>query len=138
MTCSLGGGGRYNKIITDFISDGNVYPAVGLSFGLEPIYTILKEKYSNENPVDVYIIPMETELECLKLADTLRRNNINVLVELNKRKVKKCFEYANKENIKYVIVVGSNEIENNTYTIKNMLDGTQQSVSEEELLQFLK
>ena len=138
LTCSLGGGGRYNKIITDFISDGNTYPAVGLSFGLEPIYTILKEEYAKENLVDVYIIPMDTEIECLKLANNLRRNNINVLVELNKRKVKKCFEYANKENIKYVIVVGSNEIESNTYTIKNMIDGTQTSMNEEELLKYLK
>lgn len=138
LTCSLGGGGRYNKIITDFISDGNSYPAVGLSFGLEPIYTILKEEYSKENLTDVYIVPMDTEIECIKLADKLRRNNINVIVELNKRKVKKCFEYANKENIKYVIVVGSNEIESNTYTIKNMEDGTQCNMNEEELLKFLK
>ena len=137
LTCSLGGGGRYNKIITDFISDGNTYPAVGLSFGLEPIYTILKEEYEKENLVDVYIIPMETEIECIKLADNLRRNNINVLVELNKRKVKKCFEYANRENIKYVIVVGSNEIESNTYTLKDMYDGSQYNMSEEELLKFL-
>lgn len=138
LTCSLGGGGRYNKIITDFISDGNTYPAVGLSFGLEPIYTILKEELSNENLVNTYIIPMDTEIECLSLAETLRKNNINVLVELNKRKVKKCFEYANKENIKYVIVVGSNEIESNCYTIKNMETGEQYNMTEEELLEFLK
>lgn len=138
LTCSLGGGGRYNKIITDFISDGNIYPAVGLSFGLEPIYTILKEQLSKENLIDVYIIPMDTELECLKFAQTLRKNNINTLVELNKRKVKKCFEYANKENIKYVIVVGSNEIETKTYTIKDMISGNQYNMSEEELLTFLK
>ena len=138
LTCSLGGGGRYNKIITDFISDGNTYPAVGLSFGLEPIYTILKEKYEKENLVNVYIIPMETETECLKLAQTLRNNNINVLVELNKRKVKKCFEYANKENIKYVIVIGSNEIESKCYTIKDMTTGEQYNMNEEELLDFLK
>lgn len=138
LTCSLGGGGRYNKIITDFISDGTIYPAVGLSFGLEPIYTILKEQLSKENLIDVYIIPMDTELECLELAETLRKNNINTLVELNKRKVKKCFEYANKENIKYVIVVGSNEIESKTYTIKDMISGNQYNMSEEELLTFLK
>lgn len=138
LTCSLGGGGRYNKIITDFISDGNTYPAVGLSFGLEPIYTILKEKLEKENLIDVYIVPMDTELECLKLAENLRNNNINTLVELNKRKVKKCFEYANKENIKYVIVIGSNEIESKTYTIKNMITGEQYNMNEEELLTFLK
>jgi histidyl-tRNA synthetase len=138
LTCSLGGGGRYNKIITDFISDGNTYPAVGLSFGLEPIYTILKEELEKENLINVYIIPMETELECLQLAETLRQNNINVLVELNKRKVKKCFEYANKENIKYVIVVGSNEIESNCYSIKDMTTGEQYNMNAEELLDFLK
>ena len=138
LTCSLGGGGRYNKIITDFISDGNTYPAVGLSFGLEPIYTILKEELEKENLINVYIIPMETELECLQLAETLRQNNINVLVELNKRKVKKCFEYANKENLKYVIVVGSNEIESNCYSIKDMTTGEQYNMNVEELLDFLK
>lgn len=138
LTCSLGGGGRYNKIITDFISDGNTYPAVGLSFGLEPIYTILKEEYEKENLIDVYIIPMDTELECLQLAEILRKNNINVLVELNKRKVKKCFEYANKENIKYVIVIGSNEIDSNCYTVKKMETGEQYNMNKEELLEFLK
>ena len=138
LTCSLGGGGRYNKIITDFISDGNTYPAVGLSFGLEPIYTILKEELEKENLIDVYIIPMETEVECLKLAENLRKNDINVLVELNKRKVKKCFEYANKENIKYVIVIGSNEVESNSYTIKDMNSGEQYNITEEEILTFLK
>ena len=138
ITSSIGGGGRYDKMITDFINNGNTYPAVGLSFGLEPIYTILKEQYEKDNLIDVYIIPMDTEIECIKLADNLRKNNINVLVELNKRKVKKCFEYANKENIKYVIVVGSNEIESNTYRVKNMIDGTQYDMNEEELLKFLK
>ena len=138
LTCSLGGGGRYNKIITDFISDGNTYPAVGLSFGLEPIYTIIKEDLSNENLVNTYIIPMDTEIECLKLAEMLRKNNINVLVELNKKKIKKCFEYANKENIKYVIVIGSNEIESNNYTIKDMVTGSQYTMNEDELLSFLK
>lgn len=137
LTCSLGGGGRYNKIITDFINDGNEYPAVGLSFGLEPIYTILKDEYEKENLVDVYIIPMDTEIECLKLAECLRNKKINVLVELNKRKVKKCFEYANKENIKYVIVIGSNEIESQCYTVKNMVSGEQYTMNLEELLDFL-
>ena len=121
-----------------YINDGNVYPAVGLSFGLEPIYTILKEKLDDLEKDEIYIIPMDTEIECLNLADKLRRNNLNVLVELNKRKIKKCFEYANKENIKYVIVVGSNEIENNCYTLKDMKTGEQYNMNEIELLEFLK
>ncbi len=137
LTCSLGGGGRYNKIITDFISDGTTYPAVGLSFGLEPIYTILKEELSKENLIDVYIIPMDTEIKSLELAETLRKNNIKTLVELNKRKLKRCFEYANKENIKYVIVIGENEINEGIYTLKDMETGEQFKLTTEELLEKL-
>lgn len=137
LTCSLGSGGRYDKIITDFIDDGNVYPAVGLSFGLEPIYTILKEEISSTSSIDVYIIPMGTEVESLNLARNLRQNNINVIVEMNNRKLKKCFEYASKENIKYVIVVGSDEIKENTYTIKNMTTSEQLKLPYDELEKYI-
>ena len=137
LTCSLGGGGRYDKIITDFIDDGNIYPAVGLSFGLEPIYTIIKDEMSSDNLIDVYIIPMGTEVESLMLARNLRQNNINVIVEMNNRKLKKCFEYASKENIKYVIVVGSDEIQENMYTIKDMTTSEQLKLQYNELKDYI-
>lgn len=137
LTCSLGGGGRYDKIITDFIDDGNIYPAVGLSFGLEPIYTIIKDEISSNNLTDVYIIPMGTEVESLILARNLRQNNINVIVEMNNRKLKKCFEYASKENIKYVIVVGSDEIQENMYTIKDMNTSEQLKLPYNELKDYI-
>ena len=41
---SIGGGGRYDKLITNWIQDGNSYPAVGISFGLNVIYEILKNR----------------------------------------------------------------------------------------------
>lgn len=137
LTCSLGGGGRYDKIITDFIDDGNIYPAVGLSFGLEPIYTIIKAEISSDNLIDAYIIPMGTEVESLMLARNLRQNNINLIVEMNNRKLKKCFEYASKENIKYVIVVGSDEIQENMYTIKDMTTSEQLKLPYNELKDYI-
>lgn len=133
LTNSLGAGGRYDKIITNFINDGNTYPAVGLSFGLEPIYVILKNEESKPL-IDYYIIPMETELECLTLAQKIRNKNKKVLVEMNKRKIKKSFDYANKENIPYVIVLGENEIKENKVTIKNMKESTQETIELEEFL----
>ena len=41
---SIGGGGRYDRIITTFINNGKEYPAVGMSFGLDVIYEIIKLK----------------------------------------------------------------------------------------------
>lgn len=130
---SLGAGGRYDKIITNFIDDGNIYPAVGLSFGLEPIYVILKNENSSEL-VDYYIIPMDTPLECLELAQKIRRKNKKVLIEMNNRKIKKSFDYANKENIPYVIVLGENEVKENKITVKNMKDGSQEMIDIDEFI----
>lgn len=130
---SLGAGGRYDKIITNFIDDGNIYPAVGLSFGLEPIYVILKNENSSEL-VDYYIIPMDTLLECLELAQKIRSKNKKVLIEMNNRKIKKSFDYANKENIPYVIVLGENEVKENKITLKNMKDGSQEMIDIDEFI----
>ena len=138
ITSSLGGGGRYDKIITDFIDDGNIYPACGLSFGLEPIYAILKEEITDKSLIDVLIIPMDTEVECMNIATTLRDNGIKVMIEMNNRKLKKSFEFANKTNIKYVIVVGDAEIKESKYSLKNMLDGTQELLSIDEIVKRVK
>ena len=119
LTSSIGAGGRYDNMITNFINDGNQYPAVGISFGLTSIYELLKDKIIDNN-LDLYIIPMETEKQSLILANKLRQKNIKVSIEMNKRKVKKCFEWANKNNINYVCVIGDNEIENKTIKLKNM------------------
>lgn len=130
---SLGAGGRYDKIITNFINDGNNYPAIGLSFGLEPIYVLLKDE-KQEEMVDYYIIPMNTELECLSLAQKIREKGKKVLIEMNNRKIKKSFDCANKENIPYVIVIGEDEIKNKKITIKNMKESSQEMIDIDEFL----
>ena len=137
ISSSLGGGGRYNKIITDFMDNGQQYPAVGLCFGLEPIYAILA-KEEQTAPVKVFIVPLGTEVECLKLANKIRNDGVSTLVEMKNKKVKKSFEYANKMGIQYVIVLGSDEIEQGTYTVKNMYTGEQTSLNYDLLIETLK
>ena len=127
ITSSLGGGGRYNKIITNFMDNGQEYPACGLSFGLEPIYYILSQKDA-PSFVDVLIIPMGTEIDSLKIAESLRNAGVKTVVELSGRKVKKAFDYANKQKIKYVMVVGENEINSAVYYLKNVETGEQVSL----------
>ncbi len=138
ITSSLGGGGRYDKIITDFIDNGEIYPACGLSFGLEPIYAILKEEINKNSLVDCLVIPMNQDVEALKLTTKLRENNIKVILEMNKRKIKKSFEFANKENIKYVIVVGEDEVAKRKYSLKNMETGNQELLSCDEIINIIK
>ena len=121
---SIAAGGRYDKMIGDFIGDDEEYPTVGISFGLSSIYEIIKEKFKNNiSETDIYIIPMNTEIESLKIANILRNIGYSVEVEMNNKKLKKSLDYANKLGIKYVIVIGSNEIETGNLIIKDMTNG---------------
>ena len=138
LTCAIGAGGRYNKIITNFMDNGNSYPAVGLSFGLEPIYTILKSVNHNDSLIDIYMVPLDTNIEVLNLATKLRSNGFKVLIEMNKKKIGKCFEYAERNNIKYVMIVGNDEVENGLYKIKDMNKKEEYSFNEDELITYLK
>ena len=121
---SIGAGGRYDKMITEFINDGNEYPTVGISFGLSAIYELLKENtmFNDKSNTDIYIIPMDTEVESLMLANNLRDLDYNVEIEMKTKKLKKSLDYANKEKIPYVIILGENEIKNNAIIVKDMFN----------------
>ena len=134
LKSSIGGGGRYDNMIGDFINDGKSYPAVGISFGLDAIYEILKEKQNDFNNTQVYIIPMNNKILGLKIANELRKKNINTEVEMNDLKLKKALEYSNKEKIPYVIILGDEELNENKILLKNMKTGTQIKIRIDEII----
>ena len=138
ITSAIGGGGRYDKIITNFMDNGNSYPAIGLSFGLEPIFVILKQEMAKARLIDIYMVPLDTNVEVLKLATTLREEGYRVLIEMNKKKIGKCFEYAERNNIKYVMIIGDNEVNTGIYKIKDMDKKEEYSYNQEELINHLK
>ncbi len=130
ITSSLAAGGRYDKIITNFIDDGCEYPAVGMSFGLAPIYEIVKlMEEDNKSLYDLMIIPLDTEIESLKLANDLRDKDIKVIVEMSNRKLKKALDYANKTKIPFVIILGEDELKNKEIEIKDMFNSKNITIS---------
>lgn len=134
---SIAAGGRYDKMIGDFIDDGNEYPTVGISFGLSSIYEILKSKYDNNiSETDIYIIPMGVDVDGLIIANTLRNRGYSVEVEMNDRKLKKSLDYVNKQKIKYAIIIGTNELETGKIIIKDMINGNDISTTIDEIGQI--
>jgi len=140
ITSSIGGGGRYDKMITDFIGNGMKYPAVGVSFGLNVIYEILKDRkeFSEKALTDIFIIPMGTEIQCLKIAQNLRNAGYKVEVEMKNKKMKKALDYANNENIPYVLILGEDELSNNCITLKDMNNKTQEQINLDNLTEKIK
>ena len=104
-----------------------------MSFGLVPICEILSKKSNayNEKIYDLYVIPFDknAEVVALEISNELRENGIKVIVEMNNRKIKKCFEWANKRNIPYVTVIGEDEIDKRILSVKNMITGESNNYS---------
>ena len=116
------------------LNDGKKYPAVGISFGLDVIFEILKEKEKNKKTsIDIYIIPMQNKIQALKIAETLRKQNINVDIEMNERKMKKSLNYANTERIPYVIILGDEELSKGKVILKDMKNGKQKEIEIEKI-----
>ena len=72
-------------------------------------------------------------LYCLRAVNELRKSQIMAELYPDKAKMKKQMGYANKRNIPYVVLAGTSEIENNTFTVKEMQSGDQMEVNLEEL-----
>ena len=87
--------------------------------------------------VDIYIVPLDTNTEVLKLANKLRKKDYKVLIEMNKKKIAKCFEYAERNNIKYVMIVGENEVNSGIYKIKDMDKKEEYSYEIDALINYL-
>lgn len=130
---SIGSGGRYDQTIGGLLgSEEQSYATVGISFGLDVIYTALEvigRIEQNVPIVDIYIIPPGTEKSALKLAAALRQHEYKVEVELSGKKVKKAMEKANRENTPQVIVLGEDEVTQNMYKIKNMQSGKEEVIA---------
>ena len=123
-TSSLGGGGRYDQIITNFVGSGIAYPAVGMSFGLEPITAVLTAPTAT-NSIKLLIVPMNTEPQCHNLANQLRALGIPTMLWTAKPKVGKALEYAAATLIKYATVIGTDEINSGKLRLKNLQTGEQ-------------
>ena len=91
----------------------------------------LVEKYEeNENDKSiskVIVIPMIQDLSYpIQVATMLRENGVNTEIYLEDKAMKKKMNYANKQNIPYAIIIGEDEVQNKTVTIKNMITGEQE------------
>lgn len=139
---SITGGGRYDNLTGLFGLEG--ISGVGISFGVERIYDVMEElklfpefEKSNSKVLITYF-DEPTMTYGIKILSDLRNKNIASEIYPQVSKIKKQFEYANAKNIPYVIVLGENELQNQTVTLKNMISGEQNSILKEEIYTFLK
>jgi len=138
---SIGGGGRYDDL-TGIFGLKNM-SGVGISFGLDRIYLVLEElglfKEVEQPRPDVLFINFGNDeaLYATKAIARLRQRNIKSELYPSAAKMKKQMMYANRRTIPFVVLVGEKEMEEGTYTLKNMESGVQMMYKLDELLQVI-
>lgn len=144
VSSSICAGGRFDNMISGFLQSKEVYPAVGVSFGLETIFDAIKASKTGseerKSVVSAYIIPfgekaLAKAFECGK---SLRESGIKTDMDFLGRKISKNMEYANSYGIPWVVIIGEDELKENIYTLKNMRSGEQEKRSLPEMIERLK
>lgn len=140
ITSSLAGGGRWDKMIGGFLETEKEFPAVGIAFGLEPITETIKQsqKETIQTPTQVFLIPIQTQKETMKIAQEFRNNNINTDLDITGRGISKNLNYANSLNIPYVIFVGEEELKKNKLKLKDMKSGKEEFLTQEQIIKKLQ
>ena len=128
-------GGRYDSMISAFLGKGS-FPAVGVAFGVDRIYDAIaeKQKTSQKTNTKVYVIPIKTLNESMKIAQQLRDAGINADIDLMEKGPSKNLEYANSLGIPYVIFIGKKELEENKVKLRDMKSGKEEMLKVNEII----
>ena len=131
------GGGRYDKLVEEV--GGPSTPGVGFGLGKERLLLTM-EACGVEIPepagADVFIAVMGDEAKAagLKLMRELRQQGIAVQMDIMGRNIKNQFKYANRINAKKTVVIGQDELEKNSFAIKDMATSQQVNVPMESII----
>lgn len=126
------GGGRYDGLIKEL--GGADESGIGFAMGIERLLMVLEAagvEIPNENAVKVYFAPMgeEEKKKAFILAHQLRLKGVPTEIDHMARGIKAQFKYADKLGVKYVLILGSSELEKGVVKLKNMADGSEKEVA---------
>ncbi len=139
---SVCGGGRYDDLTGVFgLPDVS---GVGVSFGADRIYDVLTEldlfPEQVQGSADVLLVNFgEQEAKfCLKIMEVIQNSGISAELYPNPAKLKKQMKYANQKSVRFVILIGEEEIKSGQYTLKDMITGDQMNGMLSELINRIK
>jgi histidyl-tRNA synthetase len=143
VTGSLAAGGRYDNMIGQFLGGSEKIPAVGISFGLEPILEVLKEKHPNrimrKTVTQVYVIPFKTLLaEGRAICQQLRRAGIKTDMDFSAKGISDGLKYANAYEIPFVVIVGPDEVAAGKVKLRDMRSGEEKLLTLDEVPHQIK
>ncbi len=138
---SICSGGRYDDLAGQYTPSR--LPGVGISIGLSRLFWQLREAglvSTSESTVQVLVPQVDQALltEQVGLASTLRGAGINTEVVLDGGRLGKQLKYADRAGIRFVAILGNQEVEAGTVTVKDLRRGDQFTVPRDEVVAALR
>ena len=132
---TLLGGGRYDGLIGTL--GGPNIPGIGWAAGVERVSMLMDQSINTNNSL-VHIALMDDKFKdhLINLINFLNKNSIEYFWNF-KYNLKKSLSKASDDKIKYIIIIGENEFKNNSYTVKNLLNGNQSQIRLDEIKNYL-
>ena len=136
------GGGRYDGLVV-MLGGPKGISGIGFALGAERLLlTLENNNIEIENPksTDIYIATIgdAAKTKSFKLIKDLRTNHISADNDHLDKSLKAQFKYSDKLNAKYTVVIGDDELANDTATLKNMKTSEQTTIKLSELVDELK
>jgi histidyl-tRNA synthetase len=137
---SIGGGGRYDDLTGLFGVPG--IPGVGISFGVDRIYDVMEElglfpgEVHQGTQVLFFNLGEAEAAASYSLVRQLRQKGVRCELYHEQAKFEKQFKYAEKKRIRYVVIIGSEELSQRTCKLKDLTTGSQTTFDQPGILVF--
>lgn len=135
---ALGGGGRYDGLAE--MLGGKATPAVGFAAGIERLLLVLEKTGHAVAPAAplVFFLGMDDASRQWAFEQTMasRRAGIHAACDLAARSLKATMREANRQQARYVVIAGESEMQTRMATVKNMGQGTQESMAFDALIGY--
>ncbi len=129
---SLGGGGRYDRLISDLT--GKTLTGIGISVGVSRLLELIP--LTNSKTTKTFVIGIDSDVS--NIVATLRKNNIQCSYNLAYKTLKSSLNYANKQGFNTVIIAGKDELSSKKYVLKNMKSGLEEKLTVAQIISKLK
>ena len=131
------GGGRYDNLVKEM--GGPELSGIGFAIGVERLLILCEaenifEEYKHS--VDAYVINLNEDASyALKVAEELRNNSYTTELNFYQRSLKSQFKSTERKNARFVLIIGEDEVKDNTITLKDTLTKAQETLKYEELIE---
>ncbi len=135
---ALGAGGRYNNLVKEL--GGQDTGAIGFAFGVERLILVQGAGSQVQGKNLTYLVTLgePAKKQGLKLLNELRQNGIICDTDYEAKSIKGAMRKADDLKARFVLIIGDNEIEKGTITLKNMQSGEQKEVNAQDIIKEVK